>query len=55
MAYNEDCEKEHDRLFGKPAEALIPLNKGPIYALKFRPILIDTVGPVVIREEMEDA
>ena len=53
MEYNEDCEKGHDRLFGKPAEALIPLNKGPIYALKFRPILIDTVGPVVINEEME--
>lgn len=51
--YNEDCEKGHDRLFGKPAEALIPLNKGPIYALKFRPILIDTVGPIIINEEME--
>lgn len=51
--YNEDCEKGHDRLFGKPAVALIPLNKGPIYALKFRPILIDTVGPIIINEEME--
>ncbi len=51
--YNEDCTTGHDRLFGKPTEALIPLNKGPIYALKFRPILIDTVGPIVINEEME--
>ena len=51
--YNEDCAKGHDRLFGKPAEALIPLNKGPVYALKFRPILIDTVGPIVINENME--
>lgn len=51
--YNEDCEAGHDRIFGKPAEALIPLNRGPIYALKFRPILIDTVGPIVINEEME--
>lgn len=51
--YNEDCEKGHDRLFGKPAPALLPLNKAPYYALKFRPILIDTVGPIVINENME--
>lgn len=51
--YNEDCTAGHDRLFGKPAPALIPLNKGPYYALKFRPILIDTVGPIVINENME--
>lgn len=51
--YNEDCEKGHDRLFGKPAQALIPLNKGPYYALKFRPILIDTIGPIVINDRME--
>ena len=51
--YNEDCEKGHDRLFGKPAPALLPLTKAPYYALKFRPILIDTVGPIVINENME--
>lgn len=51
--YNEDCERGHDRLFGKPAQALIPLNKGPYYALKFRPILIDTIGPIVINDRME--
>ena len=51
--YNEDCAAGHDRLFGKPAPALIPLNRGPYYALKFRPILIDTVGPIVINENME--
>lgn len=51
--YNEDCEKGHDRLFGKPAPAMIPLNKAPYYALKFRPILIDTVGPIVINDKME--
>ena len=51
--YNEDCERGHDRLFGKPAAALIPLNKGPYYALKFRPILIDTIGPIVINDRME--
>ena len=51
--YNADCAAGHDRLFGKPAPAMIPLNKGPYYALKFRPILIDTVGPIVINENME--
>jgi fumarate reductase flavoprotein subunit len=51
--YNEDCVRGHDRLFGKPAPALIPLNKGPYYALKFRPIMIDTIGPIVINDNME--
>ena len=51
--YNEDCEKGRDRLFGKPSAAMIPLNKGPYYALKFRPILIDTIGPIVINDRME--
>ena len=32
---------------------MIPLCKGPYYALKFRPILIDTQGPIVINDEME--
>lgn len=52
-AYNRDCEAGSDSLFGKPADALIPLNRGPYYALKFRPILIDTVGPIIVNEEME--
>lgn len=51
--YNTDCAAGHDSLFGKPAEAMIPLCKGPYYALKFRPILIDTQGPIVINDEME--
>lgn len=51
--YNADCAAGRDSIFGKPAETLIPLNKGPYYALKFRPILIDTQGPIVINDDME--
>lgn len=51
--YNADCAAGHDSLFGRPAKTLIPLTHGPYYALKFRPILIDTQGPIVISENME--
>lgn len=51
--YNRDCDTGHDSLFGKSADALIALNKAPYYALKFRPILIDTIGPIIVNEDME--
>lgn len=51
--YNADCAAGRDSIFGKPSEALIPLTKASYYALKFRPILIDTQGPIVINDDME--
>lgn len=51
--YNGYCEKGRDGLFAKDAKYLIPVSKAPFYALKFRPILIDTQGPIIINEKMQ--
>ncbi len=51
--YNEFCAVGRDGLFAKDPKYLVPINKGPFYALKFRPILIDTQGPIVVNARME--
>lgn len=51
--YNAYCVNGRDGLFAKAPQYLIPLEGGPFYALKFRPILIDTVGPIVVNERMQ--
>jgi fumarate reductase flavoprotein subunit len=51
--YNSDCEAGRDSLFAKEPQYLMPLKKAPYYAIKFRPILIDTVGPIVVDEKMQ--
>jgi fumarate reductase flavoprotein subunit len=51
--YNSFCDKGHDGLFAKDKQYLVPLREPPFYALKFRPLMIDTVGPVRINEHME--
>jgi fumarate reductase flavoprotein subunit len=51
--YNGYCEKGRDELFGKDKKSLVPLRKGPYYAVRFGPLMIDTIGPVIINEHME--
>lgn len=51
--YNEDCDKGRDRWFCKDPKFLVPLRKAPFYAIKFRPIIIDTIGPIVVNERMQ--
>lgn len=51
--YNEFCYNQRDGLFAKDPKFLIPLTKAPFYALKFRPILIDTQGPIIVNEKMQ--
>lgn len=46
--YNEACEKGHDDIFGKSAEHLKALTEAPFYAVKFTPLMIETIGPVII-------
>lgn len=46
--YNADCDAGRDSLFAKDPKFLIPLREGPFCAIKFRPILIDTAGPVIV-------
>lgn len=51
--YNADCDAGRDSLFAKNPDCLMPLRKAPFYAIKFRPILIDTIGPVTVNEDMQ--
>lgn len=51
--YNVSCGKGHDELFAKDRQYLLPLRKPPFYALKFRPLMIETVGPVKTNVHME--
>lgn len=51
--YNGYCANGRDGLFAKDAKYLIPITEAPFYSLKFRPILIETQGPIVINERME--
>lgn len=44
--YNGYCDRGEDLRFGKAARHLLPLRKGPFYAVKFCPLIIDTFGPV---------
>jgi fumarate reductase flavoprotein subunit len=46
--YNGFCDNGHDALWGKDPALLFPLRKAPFYALRFRPLMIDTAGPVVV-------
>lgn len=51
--YNGFVERGHDAFFAKPPHHLVRLAAPPFYALKFRPLMVETVGPVEINERME--
>jgi fumarate reductase flavoprotein subunit len=51
--YNSFCDRGYDETFAKEKQYLLPLRHPPYYALKFRPLMIDTAGPVRINERME--
>ncbi len=51
--YNGYCDAGRDALFAKDPEFLMPLRRPPFYAIKFRPILIDTIGPIRVNEKMQ--
>jgi len=51
--YNDFCNTGRDGLFVKDYHSLIPLRKPPFYALKFKPLMIETIGPVMIDEKMQ--
>ena len=50
--YNGFCDSGRDALWGKEPSLLFPLRKPPFYALRFRPLMIDTAGPVVVDGEL---
>lgn len=51
--YNAYCAQGRDALFAKEAKYLYPLRSPPYYALKFRPLMIETAGPLKVNEHME--
>ena len=51
--YNSFCDRGYDEDFVKEKRHLAPLRTPPYYAVHFRPIWIETVGPVIVNESME--
>ena len=51
--YNADCEKQYDPIFAKPAEHMKPLTEAPFYAVKLSPLMVETIGPLVINEHFQ--
>lgn len=50
--YNAGCARGHDAVFAKDRRYLRPLSKPPYHAVRFRPMIIDTAGPVRVDETM---
>jgi fumarate reductase flavoprotein subunit len=51
--YNRDCLKGYDNLLLKSASNLVPLNKGPYYAIKNKLAIHLTHGPLRVSSELE--
>ena len=51
--FNEHCALGEDRDFGKRKELLMPIDKGPFYALKIGTALLEVVGGLSINTSME--
>ncbi len=47
-AYNSYCEAGKDLEFLKPANLMRPLTRPPYYVCKFVPLMVETIGPVVV-------
>jgi succinate dehydrogenase/fumarate reductase flavoprotein subunit len=44
VKYNDMCKNKADKEFGRPASSLVPLEKGPFYAMKTYPATYNTQG-----------
>jgi fumarate reductase flavoprotein subunit len=51
--YNHFCETGNDEAFLKGKEHLFALKKAPFYAVKFTPLMIDTIGPLVVNHHFQ--
>jgi fumarate reductase flavoprotein subunit len=51
--YNAFCERGYDEDFVKDKQYLVPLRTPPYYAIHLRPLMIETIGPVMVNERME--
>lgn len=50
--YNGYCDAGRDALWAKDSEYLVPLRTAPFYALRFRPLMIDTSGPLRVDDQL---
>lgn len=51
--YNRFCDNGHDDMLAKDPSLLLALRKPPFYALRFRPLMVDTAGPVIVDRELQ--
>jgi len=51
--YNADCDRGHDSLFAKDKKYLIPLRKPPYYVIRWSTAFTNTIGGIVVNENME--
>jgi fumarate reductase flavoprotein subunit len=51
--YNSFCDKGYDEDFTKDKQNLVALRQPPYYAIQVRPLMIESIGPLVINERME--
>lgn len=51
--YNAFCARGHDATFAKQRRHLRPITDGPFHAVKFGVLMIETVGPVRVNENMQ--
>ena len=52
-AYNAACDTGNDPLFFKPAAQLKKLTEAPYYVCRFSPLMIETIGPVIVNEHFQ--
>lgn len=50
--YNFYSDTGRDALWAKNIEHLVPLRKPPFYALRFRPLMVDTAGPLRVDPQL---
>lgn len=51
--YNRFCETGVDEEFCKPADQLKPLSRSPYYVCRFVPLMVETIGPVVVNHHFQ--
>lgn len=50
--YNGYCDAGRDALWAKNPQYLVPLRTAPFYVLRFRPLMIDTAGPLRVDHQL---
>ncbi|MBR1780325.1 MAG: FAD-dependent oxidoreductase [Oscillospiraceae bacterium] len=51
--YNSYCANGKDEEFLKPGDRMMPLTTEPYYVCKFFPLMVETIGPVVVNHHFQ--